>query len=270
MGTFNEQSWTAAFLSDIDQPLDLYTTRSAYDVIPIWAKVVNESLATAQPCDTAFVIGHFVNRTFDVPTGRIYVSPDGTRFVDQDIYVFDNNTGLMKVRVLMKTRTSLIWNTMQLIGLFNAVQNLVTFLGLFKNTVFDDPPLDVPECGYSDPDCTASIHARSMRSYLKCRWFCFYRTNGSVCDSSTRDFSTTDLDSGLYNKVNLRLWFYRVMTRNPQDEVQIFPVEKQMVGRGFQSSSSCIEVEVWNESIVLTTPVDTGALFLWFQSQYDR
>lgn len=71
-----------------------------YDAVEMWLQVVNESLSNmdpTQPCKGDLLISRFLNRTFELETGTVFIGSSGIKLLDLDVFSFDNESMTMKV-----------------------------------------------------------------------------------------------------------------------------------------------------------------------------
>ena len=72
--------------------------RGTYDIVEMWMQVMAESLSLGIPCDGAKLSELFLNRTFNLETGPMFVDREGVHLLDLDIYSYDTRRGAMIVR----------------------------------------------------------------------------------------------------------------------------------------------------------------------------
>ncbi|OQV19505.1 hypothetical protein BV898_06494 [Hypsibius exemplaris] len=84
-------------------PLDSFATQASYDLVDMLAQVVNESLPFHAPgsgWSGTMLATRMSNRTFKgLTAGDLYVTPEGERCLDMDIYGFSTASLSMKARL---------------------------------------------------------------------------------------------------------------------------------------------------------------------------
>ncbi|OQV12895.1 Atrial natriuretic peptide receptor 2 [Hypsibius exemplaris] len=123
------------------QPLDLYPIRETYNSVSLFAALVNQSLnqdknrtlTDVEICSGKRLKSLVVNRTFDFPSGSVFIDANGYRHIDLILMTFNNASGFH-----------------QRAARYNSLQQ--TYI-LDKNVTIEwvgpAVPLDVPACGFS-------------------------------------------------------------------------------------------------------------------------
>ena len=73
--------------------------RTSYDVVEMWSRVMYESLSFNMSCDGAKLSKLFLNRTFELETGTVFVDAHGSRSLQLDVYAYDERRKQMVVRL---------------------------------------------------------------------------------------------------------------------------------------------------------------------------
>ncbi|OWA50612.1 hypothetical protein BV898_15123 [Hypsibius exemplaris] len=127
------------------QPFDNKVLRSSFDLVELFAKVVNES-DTANGCSGLQIVHAMTNRTFALSTGNIYIDAERSRDLDLDIFGFNTST-----------------REMQIIGTYEWARS--SHLGWFIErsvewpTMDSQPPLDIPVCGFSGDEGPCAVQS---------------------------------------------------------------------------------------------------------------
>ncbi|XP_055348094.1 atrial natriuretic peptide receptor 1-like [Paramacrobiotus metropolitanus] len=124
------------------QPLDNFSVRATYDSIELFAKLMNETQHAdpqANRCNGSLLAMRMSNRSFNLQTGESYITTDGTRNLDLDIYGYDLIASVMK---------PLMW--------YDSVANTLVRKPIFRKdngghfqSPLIYPPRDEPVCGYN-------------------------------------------------------------------------------------------------------------------------
>ncbi|OQV12892.1 hypothetical protein BV898_12814 [Hypsibius exemplaris] len=128
------------------QPLDLYHIRETYNSVLLFANLVNQSLnqndiegynlTDKELCSGKRLKALAVNRTFDLPSGPVFIDANGYRHVDFILLTFNNASGSHQ-------RTA-YFNYLQ--------QTYVLDRNMTIEWVGQRVPRDVPVCGFSGLD----------------------------------------------------------------------------------------------------------------------
>ncbi|OQV20658.1 hypothetical protein BV898_05474 [Hypsibius exemplaris] len=128
------------------EPLDLYHIRETYNSVSLFANLVNQSLnqndiegynlTDKELCSGKRLKALAVNRTFDLPSGPVFIDANGYRHVDFILLTFNNASGSHQ-------RTA-YFNYLQ--------QTYVLDRNVTIEWVGQRVPLDVPVCGFSGLD----------------------------------------------------------------------------------------------------------------------
>ncbi|OQV12919.1 Atrial natriuretic peptide receptor 2 [Hypsibius exemplaris] len=123
------------------QPLDLYPIRETYNSVSLFAALVNQSLnqdknrtlTDVEICSGKRLKSLVVNRTFDFPSGSVFIDANGYRHIDLILLTFNSAS-----------------SSHQRAARYNSLQQ--TYI-LDKNVTIEwvgpAVPLDVPACGFS-------------------------------------------------------------------------------------------------------------------------
>ena len=71
--------------------------RGTLDIVEMWTQVAAESLSLGIPCDSRKLAQLFLNRTFNLETGPVFVDGNGVHLLDLDVYSYDTSQRRMIV-----------------------------------------------------------------------------------------------------------------------------------------------------------------------------
>ncbi|OWA52381.1 hypothetical protein BV898_16836 [Hypsibius exemplaris] len=145
------------------EPLDAFPIPVSYDIVEIFAELVNSSRQAngendgAPVCSGLALANSIAQRRFSLTTGAMYVNAGRARNLNIDIFGFD-------------TRSM----TMQLFATYNWIRSQESHLQWTQNVsnLFDWPtkdglpPSDVPLCGFSGTEGLCSEKGSSLRATI--------------------------------------------------------------------------------------------------------
>ncbi|OQV18035.1 hypothetical protein BV898_07976 [Hypsibius exemplaris] len=130
------------------QPLNTTIAEMVYNAVELFALLVNESChGPMGSCSGLRLAELITNRTFDLTTRNIYITPGRGRLVDLDVYAFNTSSSSLEV-----------------IGMYDSGERRFSFIpgrSIPWPTRDGKAPRDVPLCGFSGKEGICTINEKS-------------------------------------------------------------------------------------------------------------